>query len=76
MNFSQTVNRLVQAQAHAEADPRQTILRLWRDGIVVAVHENGHGIERRISWTEIETARINPIILAIDLCSREMSGSK
>jgi hypothetical protein len=76
MNFSQTVNRLIQAQAHAEADPRPTTLKLWRDGIAVEMWENGRRIERRVSWTEIETMHINPIIAAIDVCSREMSGSK
>jgi hypothetical protein len=76
MKFSPAVDRLIQAQAHAEAEPRPTTLTIWRDGIVVEMRENGRRIGRRVSWVEVETAYINPVIVAIDLCSREMSDSK
>lgn len=39
MNLSPTVNRLIQAQAHAMSDPRHTTLSLWRDGVGVLTRQ-------------------------------------
>lgn len=76
MDHTPTVNRLIQAQAHAEADPRPTTLRLWRDGIEVEMWEGGRRIAKRITWTEIETAHVNPITMTIDKCASEMTATK
>jgi hypothetical protein len=76
MELSPTANRLVQAQAHAEADPRVTSLRLWRDGVEVEMWEGGRRIARRVTWADIETAHANPIILVIDACASKMATNK
>lgn len=70
------VYRLVQAQAHAEASPRPTTLKLWRDGIAVEMWDGGRRSMRRVSWDDIEVATVNPVMAAIDQCSREMSELK
>lgn len=76
MELSPTANRLVQAHAHADADPRQTSLRIWRDGVEVEMWDGGRRIAKRVTWTEIETAHINPIMATIDECASEMSAAR
>jgi hypothetical protein len=70
-----TRTRLIQAQAHAEADPRPTSLKVWRDGIEVEMWDGGRRIAKRTTWTEIETAHVNPITLLIDKCASEMTAT-
>lgn len=67
------VNRLIQAQAHAEADPRHTSLRIWRDGVEVEMWASGRRVTRRIRWIEIERNQTNVVISAIDACASELA---
>ena len=69
-----TTNRMIQAQSHAEANPLPTTLKLWRDGIAVEMWNSGRRIEKRVSWHEVETAHINPIMRAIDDCMAELAA--
>ena len=64
--------RLIQAQAHAEAGPRPTTLKLWRDGVEVEMWDGGRRITRRVTWTDVQAARINPVMAAIDKCASEL----
>lgn len=66
--------RLIQAEAHAEANPMPTALRLWRGGVAVEMWDGDRRVEKRVTWTDIESAHVNPINLAIDACARELSA--
>lgn len=66
---------LIRAQAYADAGVNPTTLKLWREGVVVEMWCGGKRIDRLVTWREIETAHVNPVIQAIDVCSREL-GSK
>lgn len=74
MDLSPTANRLDQAQAHAEANPLPTTLKLWRGGVAVEMWNGGRRIERRVTWRDVETARLNPIIHAIDDCMAQLNA--
>jgi len=71
--MSRTIDLLIQAQAHAEASPMPTTLRLWRDGVAVEMWRNGRRVEKRLRWIEIETANTNAIMAKIDACASELS---
>lgn len=64
-------SQLIQAQAHAEANPRPTTLKLWRGGVEVEMWDGGRRVARRVGWTDIQSARINPVMAAIDRCAAE-----
>lgn len=70
--MNRTINRLIQAQAHAEGNALPTTLKLWRDGVAVEMWNNGRRIERRVTWFDVDAANVNPIMAAIDKCAAEM----
>lgn len=73
-SMSLTVSRLLQAQAHAEADPRPTTIKLWRDGVAVEMWDRGRRVERRVTWEAIETAHLNVVMEAIYRCAADLSA--
>lgn len=75
MSDNPLTNRLIQAQAHAEAQPQDIRLVLWRDGVEVDI---SHPVKlvastRRVAWAEIEQAHTNPIIMQIDALVSEFA---
>ena len=76
VTHNRIVDRLVQAQAHAEAQPLPTSLRIWRNGVDVEMWDRGRRITRRVSWNEIEQARMNAVLMAIDDCSSELAQAQ
>lgn len=74
---NRVTHRLIQAQAHAEAQPYDVRLVVWRDGIEVDVQnpKNLAAITKRLSWLDVEDMQINPVMEMIDLCVSEMPKS-
>lgn len=75
--LSRVTERLVQAQAHAEAQPYDVRLVVWRDGIEVDVQDpiNLAAITKRLTWLDVEDMHVNPVMEMIDACVSEMPKS-
>lgn len=72
------IDRMVQAQAHAEAQPYDVRLVLWRDGIEVDFlnPKTMQAVSRRVTWADVESGYVNTLMEAIDYCSTVMAQTK